>query len=489
LIPVADYRNLLTFDPEVRLRTHAELMLFSRVLHNYMRDYAKLSEPEKPLVVSAILLGLQDLVFKRNWRDYSDRYLAGELFAAVSRVARDASIPEEKREIMLAPYSFVKTHPELNKSNFARENPLRRLIADIDEHVRPFLDTYDDVDVIGQFYGEFLRYTGGDKKGLGIVLTPRHLTELFAKLANVGPFDTIVDTCAGTGGFLIAAMAEMDNKAGNAPEARLAIREHQLIGVEQQPQMFALAASNMILRGDGKANLYQGSCFDPALIKTLTEGFPGRHARPTIGLINPPFSQKGEGLHELDFVYTLLECLSPGGTAVVVVPMSCAIAPHPSRNRLLKNHTLVAVMSLPNDLFAPVGTVTCTMVFRVHQPHALSPQPTWFGYWKDDGFIKTKDRGRIDLRHRWEGIRDQWIADFYNRSVQPGRSVARFVGESDEWCAEAYMETDYSTLSALDFENELKKFALYKILHSSPELAIEGGDNASSNPLVEDAGE
>ena len=32
---------------------------------------------------------------------------------------------------------------------------------------------------------EFLKYTGGDKKALGIVLTPRHITELFAMLANV----------------------------------------------------------------------------------------------------------------------------------------------------------------------------------------------------------------------------------------------------------------------------------------------------------------
>lgn len=37
------------------------------------------------------------------------------------------------------------------------------------------------------------------------------------------------------------------------------IRKSGLIGIEQQPNMFALAASNMILRGDGKANLYQGS--------------------------------------------------------------------------------------------------------------------------------------------------------------------------------------------------------------------------------------
>jgi type I restriction-modification system DNA methylase subunit len=158
------------------------------------------------------------------------------------------------------------------------EWPLRALVGKIEEHVRPFLDTYRDIDVIGKFYGEFLRYTGGDKKGLGIVLTPRHLTELFVKMARVGLKDTVIDTCCGTSGFLISAPAEMDAKADGDPDIRNDIRKHRLVGVEQQPQMFALAASNMILRGDGKANLFQGNCFDPELIEKLKN--PEKEAIP-----------------------------------------------------------------------------------------------------------------------------------------------------------------------------------------------------------------
>ncbi|MBK3560502.1 SAM-dependent DNA methyltransferase [Streptomyces sp. MBT56] len=482
LIPVPRYHELLTYDPAVRARTEAELIAFSRTLHNYMRDYAKLSESEKPLVVSGILLALRDEAFKRNWSEYKPKYLAGELYSAIDRVAKDVDIKEDKRETMLAPYAFVRTHPELSSTNREGETPLRRLIGDIDEHVRPFLDTYHDVDVIGQFYGEFLRYTGGDKKGLGIVLTPRHLTELFAKVANVGPSDVVIDTCAGTGGFLISAMAEMDAKSGANRETREEIRKHHLIGVEQQPHMFALAASNMILRGDGKANLYRGSCFDVSIKAKLKNGEPGRHKRPTVGLINPPFSQKGEGLHELDFVETLLDSLAENGTAVVVVPMSCAIESHPARERILKRHTLVAVMSLPNDLFHPVGVITCAMVFKAHQPHAYSPQPTWFGYWKDDGFIKTKDRGRIDLNHRWASIRDRWLEAFHSRIVEPGLSISRKVSYTDEWCAEAYMETDYSQLSRDDFEETLRKYAVFRLLYANSE------DPEAPNPAAGNAG-
>ncbi|MFF0865206.1 class I SAM-dependent DNA methyltransferase [Nonomuraea sp. NPDC003560] len=476
LLPVQNYIELLTWDPAVRARNEAELIAFSRVLHNYMRDYAKLSEPEKPLVVSGILLALQDPVFKRSWSDYGPKHLARELYSAIDRVAQEADFNDAKREIMLDPYRFIRTHPELSRPNNEGETPLYRLVDDIDEHVSPFLDAYHDVDVIGQFYGEFLRYTGGDKRGLGIVLTPRHLTELFAKIAAVGPEDTVVDTCAGTGGFLIAAMAEMDVKLGNDVEGRRRIREEQLIGVEQQPHMFALAASNMILRGDGKANLYRASCFQPDIIEKLSKGVDRRHKRPNVGLINPPYSQKGEGLHELDFVAVLLQCLQPGGVAVVVVPMSCAIMPHPKKSELLEQHTLTAVMSLPNDLFAPVGTVTCAMVFKAHQPHVHAPAPTWFGYWKNDGFVKTKDRGRIDLNQEWESIRDAWLTSYHSRAVVPGKSVLRRVSADDEWCAEAYLETDYSSLTQADFERDLRKYALYRLMQTrtSSSEEVEG---------------
>ncbi|HGT5227773.1 TPA: N-6 DNA methylase, partial [Escherichia coli] len=100
------------------------------------------------------------------------------------------------------------------------------------------------------------KYTAGDKKALGIVLTPRHIAELFSLLANVTPESRVLDICAGTGGFLISAMQQMLKKAVTE-EQRQDIRKNRLIGIENSPKMFALAASNMILRGDGKANLHQ----------------------------------------------------------------------------------------------------------------------------------------------------------------------------------------------------------------------------------------
>lgn len=241
-------------------------------------------------------------------------------------------------------------------------------------------------------------------------------------------------------------------------EERATIRSRGLVGVEQQPNMYALVASNMILRGDGKANLYQGSCFDDAIKRSVKE------RQCNVGMINPPYSQKDAESRELVYVQNLLDCLEPDGLGIAIVPMSCAIGKSIEKATLLKHHTLEAVMSMPTELFYPVGVVTCIMVFRAHRPHAKSRRKTWFGYWKDDGFIKTKHNGRVDLDDRWGAIREHWVASFRNREVHAGESVMQAVTADDEWCAEAYMETDYSRLTREDFEKVVRDYALFRLL-------------------------
>lgn len=469
LIRWQDYIEHATYDPTVQRMRFDELMAFSRDLHDFMRDHAKLTESEKPLMVSGTLIALRNKAFIKSYNEYSPDELQREWMRVIKEEIHKAEIPKAKKDNMAQPYSSIAVHPELGKSvKGYPKGVLHELINRLNEKVWPFISIYHDFDVVGKFYGEFLKYTGGDKKALGIVLTPRHITELFAILANVKKDSKVLDICAGTGGFLISAMREMFRSA-LTEEDQKKIKEHGLIGVEQQPNMFALAASNMILRGDGKANLHQGSCFDDGIVKAI------KSEQCDVGMLNPPFSQGDADLHELYFVNHMLDCLKKGGTGIAIVPMSCAISPHPARNELLKNHTLEAVMSMPNELFSPVGTVTCIMVFTAKIPHTTSYRKTWFGYWRNDGFVKTKHKGRIDLYERWEGIRDHWVESFRNRAVHPSESVMQAVTADDEWCAEAYLETDYSTLTKAEFEREVKKYVVFKIMNDEL-LAEEGND-------------
>lgn len=469
LVSWSEYIEHATFDPAVQRLRHEELMAFSRELHDFMRDHARLTESEKPLLVSGTLIALQNAAFSKSYDAYRPSDLQRQWHKVINEEIDKASLPQAKKYNMTQPYSTIAVHPELGKSTPKfQKGVLYELIHMLNEKVRPFVSVYHDFDVVGQFYGEFLKYTGGDKKALGIVLTPRHITDLFARLANVKKTSTVLDICAGTAGFLVSAMHQMMKQAVTQVEKER-IKKQGLIGIENQPSMYALAASNMILRGDGKANLYQGSCFTPAIIDEIKEKF-----ECDVGLLNPPYSQGDAALHELVFVKQMLDCLIKGGIGITIVPMSCAISPHPIREELMRYHTLEAVMSMPDDLFYPVGVVTCIMVWTAGIPHSVSDKKTWFGYWKKDGFVKTKHKGRIDLNHQWDSIRGRWVEMFRNREVHAGESVMQKVTHKDEWCAEAYMETDYSQITQVDFEKVVRNFAIFKLL-GAQSLEAENG--------------
>lgn len=468
IVPIEDLIRAASFDPIVHSKRERDLIQFSNEMHIFMRDEAELEEKEKPLVVAGTLIALSNCVFAKTYHAYPAKDLPSFWMQTIKEEVSKAKLPISKIENMTQPFTNIEVHPELRKPTKGYPKGLLcEIITLLADRVLPFLTIYHDFDVVGQFYGEFLKYTGGDGKGLGIVLTPKHVTELFALIANVTKDDIVLDTCAGTGGFLISAMSQMAKSATTKAQIE-SIKQQRLIGVEQQATMYALAASNMILRGDGKANLYQGSCFDTAITKALI-----KH-KPNIGLINPPYAKSKADLHELRFVEHMLDTLKKGGTGVAIVPISCATAPSIDKANLMKKHTLEAVMSMPPEVFSPVGVVTCIMVFTASIPHETSKKKTWFGYWREDGFVKIKNLGRVDRDKSWHKTRDRWVESFRNREVHPGESVTATVGPDDEWVAEAYMETDYSTLTQADFEKSLLDYALFTLGQS--EAPYEGGE-------------
>ncbi|WP_395119869.1 class I SAM-dependent DNA methyltransferase [Rhodanobacter sp. FW102-FHT14D06] len=474
IIPWADFIRCATHNPAVNQAREADLMQFARDLHDTMREY-KLTEQEKPLLVSGTLLALKNKPFHAAAMDETGPQLdsdelPGEWLEAIVKELNKAFHNKQKQDDMMFTYRALSEHPELRKTTDERPNGvLFDFIKQINDHVAPYINAHDGLDILGKFYGEFLKYTGGDKKALGIVLTPRHITDLFAGIARVNKTSTVMDLCAGTGGFLISAMARMLADT-TKPSEEERIKEEGLTGVEQSPHMFALSASNMILRGDGKTHLHHGSCFDAGLVKKV------RALKPNVGMLNPPYAQRD--ISELRFIEHMLDVLEPNGVGIAIVPMSCALRNAPEKTSILASHTLEAVMSMPDDLFYPVGVVSCIMVFKAHVPHEYSGRDTWFGYWKEDGFVKTKHMGRVDKNETWETTRAKWLDAFHNRRAVAGESVLKKVGPTDEWCAEAYMETDYSKLTQADFERTVRNYAVFKMLCDQSSASASGASRA-----------
>lgn len=247
--------------------------------------------------------------------------------------------------------------------------------------------------------------------------------------------------------------------AGNDETLKSSIRKKQLLGVEIRPEMFTFACSNMMLRGDGKSNIDRGDCFDTKTINRI------KNLKPTVAFLNPPYDQGTDV--QLEFIEKALEAVKDqNGVTAAIVQMSCAIkddnATKAVRLRLLQKHTLKAVISMPDDLFYPVGVVTCIMVFEANRPNA--GKKTWFGYLKNDGFVKRKNKGRIDHFSHWKDIKAKFLHAYVNNDEVIGLSVKKEVTASDEWCAEAYLQTDYSQITQSDFERVMKNYAVFKVV-------------------------
>ena len=221
----------------------------------------------------------------------------------------------------------------------------------------------------------------------------------------------------------------------------------------------------MFIHQDGKSNILKGSCFELEIIKEV------KKVKPNVGLLNPPYkSDKKKATDEYEFILNNLDCLEQGGKCVAIVPMSCALAQkgkmYEWKKQILENHTLEAVFSMPDELFfnSKVGVVSCIMVFTAKRKHPDNKK-TYFGYYKKDGFVKRKTKGRIDLYNIWKDIKKDWITNYQNKENVPGLSVNIFVTAKDEWCAEAYMETDYNKLDRDDFIKSVKDFVFFKELY------------------------
>lgn len=139
------------------------------------------------------------------------------------------------------------------------------------------------------------------------------------------------------------------------------------------------------------------------------------------------------------------------------------------KKKMLDRYTLEAVFSLPKDIFYPgASAVACCMIFDLSKSHNKSDKDTFFGYFKEDNFIKRKGLGRVEKVDSggdslWKETEKLWLDLYKNKRQVAGLSVMKKVTYEDEWLAEAYMETDYTTLSEKDFQYTINEFLSYLI--------------------------
>lgn len=435
-------------------------------IHDSLR-INKMTEKQKPLFIAGILIALQDDAFSRDYTALSSfDTLLESCCSAIARVLSDGEIDRDKIDEIKSKFGEIRSVLKLKATPLTDDHSLRWYINQLEMKIKPMMDYVGNtIDALGIFYHEFISYSSGDGNALGIVLTPQHLTEFMADLINIDKNSKVVDICCGSGAFLVTAMGKMFKEA-TSPEEIEFIRKNNLYGIEQDSDIHTLALANMIMRKDGKSHIIHGDCFSEKTINKL-KNLKDTNKNPIVlnkGLLNPPYSQKDHA--ELEFLEQELSLLCQGGEVAVVCPMSCAIGTKfkDVRERLMQKHTLKAVFSMPDDIFygQGAGTCVCVMVWEAKNKHN-SNVSTFFGYYKDDGFVKRKKLGRVDAYGRWEAIKAEWLRLYREKEVQDGLTAKACVTHKNEWLCEAYMKTDYSKLSQDDFQSTLNDYLAYLI--------------------------
>jgi type I restriction enzyme M protein len=266
--------------------------------------------------------------------------------------------------------SVMAAHMKGARLAFTRPALLDKLVQGLDSI------PMDDRDTKGDIYEYLLAMiaTAGEN---GQFRTPRHIIELMVRMMAPKPTDRICDPAVGTAGFLMIAAEYLRSTHPEIfRDAKLLdhFETQAFTGFDFDETMLRIGAMNMMLHGIEEPRIsYRDS---------LAEDHAEDAGAYSLVLANPPFAGSldyescAKDLQrvvktkktELLFVALFLRLLSTGGRAAVIVPdgvlTNSSKAHRTIRQKLVDEHKLDAVISLPSGVFRPyAGVSTAILIF------------------------------------------------------------------------------------------------------------------------------
>ena len=389
------YDNAVLTDDEkhdILINSQAQLQKYAKSLNKLMHNH-NITASQRVLYVSGMLLSMQNVVDAQG-NKIQDGLTPEDLKGIQSSTKRDGiqivnqikefltarNIPTDKQSLMLASFSEISKDAQRDEKTKLDKEVSKLIDSDASSNKQIFTFIYNNIflsidamaghlDIMGEMYSEFLKYALGDGKEIGIVLTPPYITKMMATILGINQNSKVMDLATGSAGFLISAMEMMIERAEitygkktSAAQAKInSIKSQQLLGVELNAEMFTLAATNMILRGDGSSNIHKGNTFSTP--ETLYTDFQADRL-----LLNPPFSFEQNGMPFIEFG---LDKMEKGGLGAIIIQDSAGSGKAVKVNQaMLKKHTLAASIKMPTDLFQPMaGVQTSIYIFEAHKPH------------------------------------------------------------------------------------------------------------------------
>lgn len=385
------------------------------------------------------------------------------------------NLPNEKRAMIIRDLENIFISSELWRP-VNGESKLKTVYIDVKTDIVPLLQSQDKhLDFTGKLFNvlnEWIDIPDGEKND--VVLTPRYVTELMAKLARVNRDSYVWDYAVGSAGFLISAMKLMIEDAQKIKSIQerqkkiLDIKAKQLLGVEKRADIYLLAVLNMILMGDGSSNIihkdslleYDGN-YEQGVLKD--KPFPAN-----IFLLNPPYSQSGKGFN---FVERALNKMSSGRAVILIQENAGSGNGLPYTKNLLKKNSLVASIHMSDIFCGKAGVQTAVYVFDVGVPHDVNKLVKFIDF-SNDGYTRQnrkKSSANVNLRdtnnakERYQEIVDIVLGNQKQTHYFDDCVIEDTIGlDGNDWTYSQHKKID-TTPTEEDFRNTVKNYLAWKV--------------------------
>lgn len=282
---------------------------------------------------------------------------------------------------------------------------------------------HTDLDAKGRAFEKFLGEIFRGK--MGQYFTRREIVKFMVDIIDPTVFDYVIDPACGSGGFLLYSWSYVTDKlrkdyAGdneNINRLDWDFSHKHIFGIEKNDRIARVGMMDMVIHDDGHLNidsndaLLEFSNFDPR--KDIKKG------KFTVVFTNPPFGSKeirdyilknyefGSKIKhrkaqrvEVLFIERCFELLAEGGKMGIVLPDPVLSNPSLSYvyDYILKNSKILAVISLPQFAFRPVGSGMKTSLLFIEKTKQKKDYYNIFlGGVKHIGYDSTNRPDKNDL--------------------------------------------------------------------------------------------
>lgn len=300
-------------------------------------------------------------------------------------------IPPKKREQIITNLNLTLLQDDYSKP-INGISLIKKAFTEVVEDLGYFYKVGLDTDFTGKLFNvmfRWLAFAGDDQND--VVLTPRYVATMMAKLAQIDKDSYVWDFATGSAGLLVAAMNEMILDARKTikseqerAEKEQHIRKYQILGLEVLPEIYMLAVLNMILMGDGSSNVLQGDSLQ--FNGNYNFGRENEKFPADVFVLNPPYSASGNGMI---FVQKAIDMMDKGYAVVIIQDSAGSGKAQPYNKKILQKATLIASIKMPIDIFIGKSSVqTSIYVLEVGKKHPEKHRVRFIDF-REDGYKRS----------------------------------------------------------------------------------------------------